>query len=294
MLHGSTGQGDGAHGMDAEKNLQEGRLDLALKEVIEHVRDHPSDAKRRIFLFQLLAVDGQWDRALNQLNVIGELEAGALAMVQAYREALRCEVFRKEVFAGERSPLVFGRPPQWIALLLEALKLTAQEKHTDAQPLREEAFSMAPAVAGTVDGDPFAWLVDGDTRLGPVLEALVNGRYYWIPFHHIHDIYIDEPADLRDMVWMPAHFQWANGGEAVGMIPTRYPNSENSDDNAIQLARRTEWHACAGEAYLGLGQRMLVTDVSEYPLMDIRHISFDTANTEGAETAIEELESSGG
>lgn len=59
------------------------------------VRKAPADAKRRVFLFQLLAVMGDWDRALNQLNVAGELDSGTLAMVSTYREALRCEVLRR-------------------------------------------------------------------------------------------------------------------------------------------------------------------------------------------------------
>ena len=31
-------------------------------------------------------------------------------MVQTYREALRCEVHRAEVFAGRKSPLILGEP----------------------------------------------------------------------------------------------------------------------------------------------------------------------------------------
>ncbi|MFO1349473.1 MAG: hypothetical protein U1F68_01835 [Gammaproteobacteria bacterium] len=34
----------------------------------EQVRKNPANAKYRVFLFQLLAVLGQWERALNQLN----------------------------------------------------------------------------------------------------------------------------------------------------------------------------------------------------------------------------------
>ena len=48
--------------------------------------------KLRVFLFQLLCVLGQWERALTQLNVAAELDAQALAMAQMYREALQCEM----------------------------------------------------------------------------------------------------------------------------------------------------------------------------------------------------------
>ena len=106
--------------MLAEQALREGNLEQALKALQGQVRADQSNAKHRIFLFQLLALLGQWDRAMTQLNVAGELDAGALAMVQTYREALRCEVLRADIFAGKRTPLGFGKPYACVALLIEA------------------------------------------------------------------------------------------------------------------------------------------------------------------------------
>ena len=271
--------------MLAEQSLREGNLDQALEQLQQKVRDDPSNAKHRIFLFQLLVVLGRWDRALNQLNVLGDLDASTLAMVQTYREALRCEVLRAEVFAGERSPLVFGDPEPWLALLMQALKLTGTGNYDGARPLREQAFEEAPVTAGRIDGQPFEWIADGDSRLGPVLEAIVNGRYYWIPFDRIREIRIEDPVDLRDVVWMPAQFSWANEGEAVGLIPTRYCGSASSADDAVKLARKTEWEERPGEIFLGLGQRMLATDGGEYSLLDVRHIVLETGEGRGDEAA---------
>jgi len=260
--------------MLAEQSLREGNLEESLAQLQQQVRADPSNAKLRIFLFQLLAVLGQWERALKQLTVAGELDAGSLAMVQTYREALRCEALRAEVFAGQRAPLVFGDPEPWLALLLEALRLGGTGQTGRAQPLRDEAFEAAPTTPGEIDGTPFAWLADADTRLGPVLEAIINGRYYWIPVHRVREVQIEEPADLRDVVWAPAHFVWANGGENVALIPTRYPGSEAAPDGQVRLARRTDWVEVEGGGCLGLGQRMLATDAGEYPLMDVRRIRF--------------------
>lgn len=258
--------------MSAEQSLREGRLLDALAELQSQVRKEPANAKHRIFLFQLLAALGQWERALNQLNVVGEMDALALPMVQTYREALRCEIFRAEVFTGRRSPLIFGDPASWVALLLEALRLTAAGQHVQARTVRDQAFETAPATAGAIDQQPFDWIADADPRLGPVLEAVVNGRYYWIPFQRIQTIVLEKPADLRDYVWMPAQFTWANGGETVGLIPARYPDSPTSVDPLVQLGRKTEWRECDAETWLGLGQRMLTTDQGEYPLLDARRI----------------------
>ena len=48
----------------------------ALKALSDEVRAKPGDAKLRVFMAQLLCVLGQWERALNQLNVAAELDAG--------------------------------------------------------------------------------------------------------------------------------------------------------------------------------------------------------------------------
>ncbi len=273
--------------MQAEQSLREGRLQDALAELQAQVRKEPANAKYRIFLFQLLAVLGQWERALNQLNVLGEMDASSLPMVQTYREAIRCELLRAEVFAGRRSPLVFGDPEPWMAWLLEALHLTAAGQHAQARTTRDRAFEAATATSGMLDGQPFAWLADADPRLGPVLEAVVNGRYYWIPFRRIQVIQLEQPADLRDFVWMPAQFVWANGGETVGLIPARYPGSPAAADPLVQLGRKTEWLEPEAGTWLGLGQRMLATDRGEYSLLDLRRIELDSEETPTAEIAPE-------
>ena len=92
----------------------------------------------------------------------------------------------------------------------------------------------------------------------------------WVPFHRLRTLEIEAPADLRDQVWMPAHFVWTNGGEAFGFVPTRYPGSQAGDEPALPLSRRTEWRRTAADWLLGLGQRMLATDAGESALMDVR------------------------
>ena len=97
--------------MTAEELLRAGRANEALKSLQDQVRAQPSNAELRVFLFQLLAVLGQWSRAQNQLKVAGELDASTLAMVQTYRTALECEALRAEVFAGRLTPWCWASPP---------------------------------------------------------------------------------------------------------------------------------------------------------------------------------------
>jgi type VI secretion system protein ImpE len=269
----------------AELSLKGGDPAAALAHLQEQVRAKPADAKLRIFLFQLLCVVGQWDRALNQLSVASNLDPDALAMAQTYTDAVKCEAVRDDVFEGKKSPLIFGQPEQWLALLIESLLLEGQGEHDRSAQLRSRAFDEAPASAGDIDGRPFAWICDADSRLGPVLEAVINGRYYWVPFTRLAKIEIEPPEDLRDMVWMPAHLQFENGGESVALIPTRYPGSAASPDGLIVLARKTVWEEISPDTHRGLGQRILTTDTDDVPLMEVRAITLNGAEETGADLA---------
>jgi type VI secretion system protein ImpE len=260
----------------AEESVRAGRLDEALADLQGQVRKKPADARLRTFLFQLLAVRGDWDRALTQLKVAAELDPGALAIVKTYEEAIRCEIVRAEVFAGRGKPLLFGKPAEWMALLVEALRLTAEEKFEDARGLRDKAFESAPATAGKIDDQPFAWLADADQRLGPMLEAIVKGQYFWVPFSRLREIRIEKPTDLRDVAWTAANLLLVNGGETVALIPTRYPGSERASDTKLVMARGTEWLERPAETFLGVGQRLLATDQGEFGLMDVRNIKLDS------------------
>lgn len=260
----------------AEQMLGDGDLDGALQALQLQVRARPADASLRVFLFQLLSVMGRWDRALNQLTVAGELDPACLPMVQTYQPAIQCERLRQEVFQGRRAPLLFGEPLEWVALLIEALLLDGRGDESDAQRLRDIAFEQAPPQRGMADGKPFAWIADADMRLGPVLEALVNGRYYWVPFVHLASVAIDSPEDLRDRVWMPAQLEFANGGTTVALIPTRYAGTD-LDDGRLALARETRWHEPSPSFHIGAGQRVFATDDADIGLMDVRAVAFDAA-----------------
>ena len=104
-----------------EQALKAGTPEAALALLQADVRTQPGKAELRVALFQLHCILGRWDKALSQLDVAGQLDAGALAMVQTYREAIACERLRSEVFAGRRVPMIFGEPEPWLAMLVEAL-----------------------------------------------------------------------------------------------------------------------------------------------------------------------------
>lgn len=267
--------------MHAETLVREGRLPEALDALQGAVRDDPADPKLRIFLFQLLAVLGQWDRAMTQLNVAAEMDADSMLMAQTCRPAVQAEALRAEIFSGTRSPMIFGEPEPWVGWLVQALGSLARGETSAAVELRDRAFEAAEPSPGEIDGRRFEWLADADSRLGPVLEALIEGRYYWVPMARIGSISIEPPTDLRDVVWLPANFTWTNGGETVGFLFARYPASERSEDPAIQLGRKTEWTETPEGLVMGVGQRVLAAPDEDCGILAAREIRFDHAGSAG-------------
>jgi type VI secretion system protein ImpE len=260
---------------EAEQRLVAGEPAAALAALQAEVRKNPADVKLRIFLFQLLCVLGQWDRASTQLEVCGEMDAGTLAMVNTYREALKCELVREAVFAGKTTPIVLGQPQEWVAWLLEALQADARGDGAAASGLRAKAFEMAPANAGTLNSEPFEWIADADSRIGPVLEVIVNGRYSWLPFAALAKLSVEPPEDLRDFVWLPAHLEFPNGGDSVALVPTRYPLSGVAGSGAELLSRSTAWETLATDQYAGRGERVVATSSQEIGLLALRELAID-------------------
>lgn len=257
--------------MSAEELVQRGDVAGALEDLQQRVRKQPENAANRVFLFQLLAILGQWKRALTQLNVLHDLDTGAWPMVHAYREAVNCELHREAVFQGQSKPLVLGEPQQWMALLIEAQQAHARGERSGFNRLNAEALEQAPASAGKINDEPFEWLADADQRFGPVLELIFNGQYYWAPVQTIQSLRSEEPSDLRDLVWLPAEVTWANGGQNMVMIPARYPLLAGASSEQL-LSRRTDWQDQDDEIFEGVGQRMLATDRSDYPILQVRSI----------------------
>jgi len=261
----------------AEALFRVGHLAESLGELQKEIRQRPADGRLRVFLAQLLMLAGEWDRALNQLNVASELDSASLPLMYMYSAAIQCERMREAVFRGERQPLVFGEPEPWIAQLIHGLSLQSQGHSQQAALMREQALEAAPATAGSLNGTDFDWIADADSRLGPMLEVLLNGVYYWVPFTRIKRIVAEPPEDARDLVWLPAQFTWTNDGEAAGLIPVRYPGSERSADNSILLARRTEWREISDHAFAGTGQRVLTTSTDEVGVLEVREIELKSA-----------------
>src|ERR1700687_3588777 len=243
--------------MAVQQLFQSGQLDEAVKALTAEVRDNPTDAKRRTLLFELLCFAGEYTRAEKQLDVLSQggpqSEMGALF----YRGALAAEKTRQEMFEKQDYP----------------------KPASDAASLH---------ISGTINGKAFHNLADSDPRIGGNLEVFVAGSYMWIPFSLLSSIHIEPPKRLRNLLWLPAAvrtsaaFQGRELGEVL--LPVLNPFSWRSADPAIRLGRATAWEQDGSEEALPKGQKMLIADDEEWPLLELRDIEFVIAQAASSAT----------
>lgn len=261
--------------MSEKKMLFSGTVFDSLERLKENIRKEPARPELRTYLFQLLCIMGDYQRAMTQLNVAADMDDENKLMAKVCGPLLNCEVLRDEIFNGRQSPLVFGEPEEWLGLMVQALMLDGRKEHEVAQGIREKALDLAEPVPGSINGEPFEWLADADSRLGPILELIIEGRYYLAALSNIKKMSITEPCDLRDVLWLPVSIVWKNDGQSVGFIPARYQGSVETKEDAIILGKKTLWTEAYKDVFFGQGQRMLATEKQDYPIMDVREIILD-------------------
>jgi len=259
--------------------LRESSLSQHLGTIQGQIRRQPADADLRAQLFQLMAVQGDWNRASEQLRLCAQLNAQAQPMAMLYEQAIAAERHRESVLAGHAQPVSFGAPPEWFDDLARALSFDAGDP-AQAAELRSRAYEAAQARAGRLEGADdaapadFAWISDGDNRLGPVFEFISGGRYGWLPFSALRSVRLLAPEGLCDVVWAQAEITLDDGRTQHGLVPARYPAPAGQAladlADGIKLGRMTDWQALHGDMYAGVGQKMWVTDQGEYALLDVR------------------------
>ncbi len=262
---------------DADELLRAGDLQGARAALIETVKRAPTDQPARLYLFQLLCLQGEWDRAQTHLRTLSSLSPEAQMLAVNYNMAIDAERNRAEVFAGSAQPSLLVGSSTWGGDLAASIGLLAKGKVDEALARREQAFDAAPDTPGSLGEQSFDWISDSDPRFGPSLEAIIAGRWGLAPFDAIERIESEGPKDLRDLVWLPAVIAFKTGQSVNALLPVRYPGTESSDDDTLKLARATIWNDAPGGP-CGLGQHeWTLSDGSEVSLLALRNLTFDGA-----------------
>ena len=234
------------------------------------VQAAPSDIGARSALWQIFGLRGEFDRARLQLEALVSFDSSWAMEAEACQGLLQAETQRQRVLRGEEPPVCLGEPPPWFETVRAGLALLPGAP-AQAAALLLQAQMDSEARAGTVNGQPFEWLCDGDARLGPCVEVMTKGRYFWLPWSRVRSIVTRPPTELRDRMWAHALVEIGDEGSIELFLPARYPDPEDDDQ---RMSRTTVWREIGENAYTGLGQKTLVTDQGETGFLDVRELRF--------------------
>lgn len=227
-----------------------------------------------MFLFSLLCIGGEWEKARTQLNALAGISPEARMLSIVYGQAIDAEAERAAVFEGcERANVHAGG--DWTGSLADALYAEADGRHEAAAETRMSALDGAPDTPGELDGTRFDWIADADARFGPAFEAVIGGRYGLVAFDAVERITSEGPRDLRDVVWYPVQIAFREGQSAAALLPARYPGSEASAQPDERLGRATNWSDGPG-SQAGSGQHLwTLSNEEDRGLLGVRTLIFD-------------------
>ena len=95
--------------MDATELFQAGKLDEAVAAQTAQVKANPGDQAKRLFLFELLAFAGEYERAKRQLDALKYDEIELETAAADYRKLLEAEEYRRKVFREGLQPKFVDR-----------------------------------------------------------------------------------------------------------------------------------------------------------------------------------------
>lgn len=249
-------------------------LEQLFQDAKARAKSSPADLPARSTLWQVFAARGEFDRARKQLDVVADLDSSWLMEVQACHGLIAAEEQRMAVFAGTQAPVCLGDPPPWFVKLIAALPLIARGDLEDALSLLRDVRDLTEPFPGAVNGKPFEWACDGDARVAPCLEVIVQGRYLWVPWNLVRKLETRPPTEVRDHLWQPAMVQVTEEGPIEAFVPVRYTSPANESQ---AMSRSTDWAPLDDEFFMGFGQKCLVTESGEIGYLDIRTLDFGAA-----------------
>ena len=258
--------------------LQQNSFDDVVLDVERHIRSEPNSLSHRMALFQLLLVNGRWERALKQLQTCYVLSNDLSKIVQTYGDLIRAEYQREKVFSAKVHPHFFNEKPVWIDKVLEAIDWQQKEAFDLADQARLQAFEGLTESACTVhltnESFELAWLVDMDSRIGAVMELMYCGRYFWLPIEQVQYVKFSPIVDVRDLIWRPVEILIKGDQEPMyAFMPGRYPNSYLTDGDE-KLCKKTSWVNMGDTGVYGLGQRMWMGDDHDFSINDCTQLIF--------------------
>lgn len=261
--------------------FEEGKLTEAIAALIEEVKKNPLDRGRRGFLCELLCLAGEFERADNHLDAISKQDPKAAVAVALFRQLLRAEQARKQLYDEGRVPEFLDKPNERLQLHLRATIALREGDAAQAAEHLRNAEAMFSEVSGKSGDTPFTGFRDLDDTTSTFFEVYTsNGKYYWIPIEQVVSVELHPIDSPRDLMWRRASMIVREGPEGDVYLPAIYPATWAETDQNLWLGRGTDWRELEAQIVRGVGQRTFLVGEEDVPLHQLTTLVFDEPSAE--------------
>ncbi|MBV8188059.1 MAG: SciE type virulence protein [Alphaproteobacteria bacterium] len=229
---------------EAGRLFREGKLGDAITAANAAVRKSPSDIGARVLLAELLLFAGNTDRVDVVLDACADLEPTAAVVVAEFRQLLRGEIARRQLFGEGRVPEFLGEPNAAQRLSLAALVALRGGDTAEAAKLAGQAEEARIHPSGTMGDSSFDDMRDADDMLATCFEVITTtGKYFWISPERVATLECHPVKRPRDLFWRRATMQVSDGPDGDVYLPTIYPplQADRELGDALRLGRATDW-----------------------------------------------------
>jgi type VI secretion system protein ImpE len=268
---------------EAGRLFREGKLADALTAANAAVRRAPTDIGARVLLAELLAFSGNIERADVVLDACADLDPTAAIVVAEFRQLLRGELARRQLFSDGRVPEFLGEPTAAQRLSLSAIVALRNGDLPEAAKFAGQAEEARVHPAGTAGDTAFNDMRDADDLLAPCFEVITTtGKYFWIPPERVLLLEFHKAKRPRDLFWRRATMQVADGPDGEVYLPALYPPTTGTAaamTDALRLGRATDWHQAGdGGPTLGLGAVTILVGDEALTWLEMDKVSFQVAS----------------
>jgi type VI secretion system protein ImpE len=261
--------------------FRQGALTKAVEAANAAVRGASTDPAARVLLAELLVFAGNLERADVILDACGDIDPGLAVVVAEFRQLVRGEMARRQLFRDGRVPEFLGEPTEAQRAALAGLVALRGGDAEGAGAQAEAAEAARGVVRGRAGDAAFDDLRDADDLLAPTMEAITTtGKYYWLPMSRVLSVEFHPPKRPRDLYWRRASVSVAGGPDGDVYVPAIYPVEGIEPGlvtDALRLGRATDWVTLGDGPTRGIGAVTWLVGEEARTVLELGSLVFDVA-----------------
>ncbi len=243
----------------AQQYFEENDIDSAISTIQSVLRDAPENEDYRVFLIEMLCVNGDLEKADMHLSILMSTKPDLALTVSMWRQLVLAAQTRVDVFSLKAKPELIDEPTPSVQNALNSL-IAMKDKDQDLlKSLNADTEKQLSQTSYSINESADHCLRDLDDVNATVFELLgTNGKYLWVDYSQVVEITFHKPTRILELLWRKVTIVLSNGSEGEAFMPATYPAS---DDCEAKKGLKTDW-VNQQDFFQGIGLRTwLIGDV---------------------------------